>query len=302
METVTVFGADGVLGAAVARRVSRSCGLSVKAVDPDGNGQYNAEMKKSGVQVIQCNLNDVKSIKKVISGSKAVFFNTVSNFRNPNFLNKEIAQGRNIADVCSALKIKHVVFCTELHPIRISGIAARHLVAKAEIEEYMRYKGIPLTNLIVPTLYEDLVGILKPEYAGNERLLIIPMGTTPLDMICADDVGEIVRVIINNRSAHINRTHSVSGDKITIKEMAHYLSKHLRPLCFRDKQVTIHEYQEMYSPRPWAQDYANMFDFFLRVDQRYNVDATRRIIPKLTLTGFEEWVAKNSQKLCYAFS
>jgi len=42
-----------------------------------------------------------------------------------------------------------------------------------------------------------------------------------------------------------------------------------------------------------------MFDFILRVDQRYNLQETRKINPN-TLT-FEEWVRKYAGKLKAAF-
>lgn len=65
------------------------------------------------------------------------------------------------------------------------------------------------------------------------------MGITSLDMISVDDVGDIVRVIFNNRTGHLHKTHSVCGDKQTIKEMAQILSRHLSPLYFQDKQVLV---------------------------------------------------------------
>ena len=63
------------------------------------------------------------------------------------------------------------------------------------------------------------------------------MGITSLDMISVDDVGDIVRIIFNNRTGHLHKTHSVCGDKQTIKEMAQIMSRHLSPLYFKDKQV-----------------------------------------------------------------
>ncbi|XP_061188329.1 nmrA-like family domain-containing protein 1 [Saccostrea echinata] len=300
---VAVFGANCALGAAVARSLAKDSNFMVKAVDPDGSGQYSSEIRASGAQVVQCNLEDVGSISQALSGCECAFVTTVSNFNNPDFMDDEIRQGMNIADACAKSKVSHVVFNTGLHTIKIIGIGARHLVAKAEVEAYMKGKGVPLTSLMVPTLYDDLLDILKPLPAGqNNRWLAIPMGITPLDMISVDDVGDIVRVILNNRTGHLHKTHSVCGDKQTIKEMAQIMSRHLAPLYFQDKQVTIHEYQQLNAQFPWSQDYANMFDFYLRVDQRFNVDATQRLSSSLRIKCFQEWVQANSGKLKKAFS
>lgn len=302
-KVIAVFGANSALGAAVAKSLARDSNFMVKAVDPDGSGPYSADIRASGAQVVQCNLEDVGSICQVLSGCECAFVTTVSNFNNPDFMDEEIRQGMNIADACANSKVSHVVFNTGLHTIKIIGIAARHLVAKAEVEAYMKGKGVPLTSLIVPTPYDDLLGILRPLPAGqNNRWLAIPMGITSLDMISVDDVGDIVRVIFNNRTGHLHKTHSVCGDKQTIKEMAQILSRHLSPLYFQDKQVTIHDYQQLNCQFPWSQDYANMFDFYLRVDQRFNVDATQRISPSVRIKSFEEWVQTNAGRLKKAFS
>ena len=52
--------------------------------------------------------------------------------------------------------------------------------------------------------------------------------------------------------------------------------------------------------QPWSIDFGNMFEFFVRKDQRYQLEHTLEINPK-TLT-FRDWVANNRQKLSEAFS
>lgn len=171
-KVIVVFGANSALGAAVAKSLTKDSNCMVKAVDPDGSGPYSSEIRASGAQVVPCNLDDVGSIRQVLSGCECAFVTTVSNFNNPDFMDEEIRQGMNIADACAGSNVSHVVFNTGLHTIKIIGTAARHLVAKAEVEAYMKGKGIPLTSLLIPTLYEDILGILQPLPAGqNNRWL-----------------------------------------------------------------------------------------------------------------------------------
>ena len=61
--------------------------------------------------------------------------------------------------------------------------------------------------------------------------------------------------------------------------------------------MTAFQYSQL--GNPWSEDFANMFDFILRVDQRYNLQETRKINPN-TL-AFEEWVRKYAGKLKAAF-
>lgn len=171
-KVIAVFGANSALGAAVAKSLAKDSNFMVKAVDPDGSSPYSSEIRACGAQVVPCNLHDVGSIKQVLIGCECAFVTTVSNFNNPDFINDEVKQGMNIADACTSCNISHVVFNTGLHTVKIIGIAARHLVAKAEVEAYMKGKGVPLTSLLVPTTYEDLLGILQPLPAGqNNRWL-----------------------------------------------------------------------------------------------------------------------------------
>ena len=67
----------------------------------------------------------------------------------------------------------------------------------------------------------------------------IPMGQAPLDMINADDVGGVVCNIFRQGTADIHKTFSLSGDKLTVPEMAALMSGYLAPRVFRDTQVSI---------------------------------------------------------------
>ena len=66
------------------------------------------------------------------------------------------------------------------------------------------------------------------------------MGVTPLNMISAEDVGEIVNIILTNKATYLNKTLSICGDKLTVREMAAYLSRHLAPIHFKERQVCIY--------------------------------------------------------------
>ena len=66
----------------------------------------------------------------------------------------------------------------------------------------------------------------------------IPMGITPLDLVSVEDIGEVARIVFLNKEPFLGKTLSLSGSKLTIKEIAAELSKFLRPLHFRDRPVS----------------------------------------------------------------
>ena len=63
------------------------------------------------------------------------------------------------------------------------------------------------------------------------------MGETPLDLISVEDIGEVARTVLLNKAAYLDKTLSLCGDKLTIREIAAELSRALTPLYIKDKPV-----------------------------------------------------------------
>lgn len=63
------------------------------------------------------------------------------------------------------------------------------------------------------------------------------MGHTPLNLISIEDVGDVVAQVFSNGSRFINKSLSLSGDKMTIKDMAALFTTVLEPKFFKDRQV-----------------------------------------------------------------
>ena len=63
------------------------------------------------------------------------------------------------------------------------------------------------------------------------------MGETPLDLISVEDIGEVAKIVFLNRESFLEKTLSLCGSKLTIKEIAAELSRQLHPMNFRDRPV-----------------------------------------------------------------
>ncbi|CAE1167762.1 unnamed protein product [Acanthosepion pharaonis] len=170
------------------------------------------------------------------------------------------------------------------------------MVAKATIEEYMKNLALPLTCVIVPVCYEDFTKSYKPIRSPSTGIYesFIPMGLTPLDMISREDVGHIVAKIFQKRPKMLHKIISMSGDKLTMKQVADCLTNSLRPIEFKHKQITPNEFSKIHALDS-ASDVASMFSFLLRVDQRHWTETTRNIYPHVR--SFQEWVTSNQNML-----
>ncbi|XP_021344496.1 uncharacterized protein LOC110444443, partial [Mizuhopecten yessoensis] len=303
----TVLGVDTAVGAAVAFYLSKKA--KVKGV-PLGNPRGKGEVDPPpGVEIIRCDPQNVRSVEHALNGSDGCFIFTMSDFRNdPSFMVNELTYGRTIAEACKRSRVPHAIFCTEPHTTDIQGIGARHMVAKAEIEQCICVHDVPLTLLMLPRRYEDIIDYLAPEKVGQDFLFELPMDTeTPLSMIGAEDLGPVVEHIFNNRD-HFTDVRanpgpiSLCGSKVARQTFAQCLSYNLRPLQFFDKPLTHTMYRDANSKRPWREDYANMFLFLMRTrwDHKYSTERTRKFNPDTKY--FEEWVQANAQALYTAYT
>lgn len=300
VKTITVFGATGHQGGAVARALAAdTANFTVRGITRDVQQEVKVdELKAAGVTVIQCDLDDVNSIRMALNNADGCFIVTYTDFTEDDCIKKEIQRGKNIADACRMAGVPHVLYSTQPHTTRVKGIEARHLVAKAEIEELLA--GLPLTCFLVPCYYENLFDLLKPRQiddCGN-FVLEIPMGETPLDLVSVEDVGQVARTVFLNKNPFLNKTLSLCGEKLTIREIAAQLTHYLRPYVFKDKPITVNDYKKQ--GKPWSVDFGNMFEYFVRKDQRYQLQHTKELYPYVQ--SLAQWIEKNRDKLFSTYS
>ncbi|XP_071802278.1 nmrA-like family domain-containing protein 1 [Asterias amurensis] len=294
---IAVFGASGTLGNSVARALLRdSSHFQVRAVTRNPNNPEVLALADKGAVVIKADMNDRESLVPALKGADGCFVATNVPFSDPMCQELEYQQGECVADVCMAMKVKHIVFNAQSHVSKVIGVKARHYDAKAYINDYMNERELPLTSVILPFAYENFLGEFKPEkYQQHEYTIGIPMGDLPLSMMSVKQLGEAVYFIFCNRASTVGKTFSLVGDKLTIKEIASTLTSHLRPNVVRDMKITLPEFQKQNCLNPGNDDITNMFDFLHKVTQRFSIETSRKLIPDL-LT-FDQWVSQNRETI-----
>ena len=76
------------------------------------------------------------------------------------------------------------------------------------------------------------------------------MGETPLDLVSVEDIGQVARTVFLNKNCFLNKTLSLCGEKLTIREIAAQLTHYLRPYVFKDKPVSQIRTYILYIVRP----------------------------------------------------
>ncbi|XP_043941223.1 nmrA-like family domain-containing protein 1 [Protopterus annectens] len=294
-ETVTVFGADREEGNSVAVFLLQDGMWKVRACVADLSSPHAKVLESAGADIITVNYDDESSIDIALKDSDKCFVLTNTDFLAPDPLQTEIKQGYRIADSCMKHKIKHVVISGHPHVHRRYGFPARHMDAKACINDYMAELGLPKTEVIFPFFFENFLTTFRPVLIGhNTYQMAVPVGETAMDAISVKQVGPIVVSLLKNSQRWIGKSCCLSAGKLRIDEYATILTQHLRPKYFKDARISVRTFVET-NGEPGAQDMGNMFEFWKKGSQKMNAALTLELYPGIK--QFSQWVSANKEQI-----
>lgn len=140
---LVVFGSTGQQGGSVVDYVINDPELSkeykVRAVTRDLSKPEAQALQKKGVEVVQGDADDKESLKRSLQGAHSVFSVTVTIYDEKRY-ERELSQGKAIADAAVAAGAQFIVFSTLTHAGKGSQGALKHVEhfdVKAEVEEYI---------------------------------------------------------------------------------------------------------------------------------------------------------------------
>lgn len=138
----TVFGATGNQGGSVIASVLSNPQLSseykLRGITRDPSKPNAKKLSEKGVEMVSADMNDPDALKKAISGSSAVF--CVTNYWESMSKETEVKQGKNVADISKEVGVKHLIWSSLPHAIKLTNGELSHIEhfdGKAEIEEYI---------------------------------------------------------------------------------------------------------------------------------------------------------------------
>ncbi|XP_028666417.1 nmrA-like family domain-containing protein 1 [Erpetoichthys calabaricus] len=293
MEIVTVFGADGPEGHSVALMLLQMGTFKVRPLVTDPNSDLAQKLQAMGTEIVTVDLDSPSSIQEALKGASRCYARTITDFSARDPLQKEIQYGYRIANACKENNIKHVVFHGSHHVHRRFGLPARHMDAKACINDYMNELGLPKTEIITPYYYENLLTAIQPT-GSNCYKIAIPMGETAMDSMSVKQVGSIVASLFQNSQTWIGKSCPVSTERLTIEEYACILTQFLYPKQFKDARISVKTFVDS-STIPGSQDLGNMFQFWKKGSQKMNIAMTATLCPEIKT--FNQWVAENKESI-----
>ncbi|XP_040297170.1 nmrA-like family domain-containing protein 1 isoform X1 [Bufo bufo] len=292
-KVIVVFGATGAQGGSVAAALLEDGTFAVRAVTRDPSKSAAVKLKEAGAEVVSADLDNEKSVEAALGGAYGAF--VVTNFWEHFSKDKEVAQGKLIADVSKRLGLQIVVFSGLENVKKLTGgkLSVLHFDGKGEAEEYFREIGVPMTSVRLPSYYENLLTYFRPQKNkdSDSYSLAIPMGDVLLDGMSVKDLGGVVVSILKSPSQYAGKDIGLSTDKLTVAQYAAIMSQ-VSGKDIRDAKITPEAYEKL--GFPGAEELANMFRFYLLKPDR-DVALTLKLNPKAK--KFQQWAEENKELL-----
>uniref|UniRef100_A0A4W3JFC7 NmrA-like family domain-containing protein 1 n=1 Tax=Callorhinchus milii TaxID=7868 RepID=A0A4W3JFC7_CALMI len=215
-EMVTVFGADGSEGNEVASALLQDGNFKLRAAVSELASPAAQHLQASGAQTVVVDYNQTSTIDSALRDAHKCFVVTDMDF--------------NSTDPLSC------VFICLLESLY--SLPARHMDAKACINDYMNEIALPKTEIIVPFYFENFLTTFKPTPSGKDTYKIaIPMGETAMDGISVKQIGPIVTALFKAPERWTGKSCFLSADRLEIKEYGQILSEYLDPKRIKDSRT-----------------------------------------------------------------
>ncbi|XP_053513700.1 LOW QUALITY PROTEIN: nmrA-like family domain-containing protein 1 [Artibeus jamaicensis] len=168
-KVIAVFGATGAQGRSVAKAILESKKFALRVLTRDVT-RPNAPWDRCsglGTEVVKGNLKDEASVEAALKDACGA--SVVTSFWGHLSKEKEVCQGKLVADVAKHLGLKYVVYSGLENNKRLTGgkLEVEHFDGKGEVEEYFWSFGVPMTSVCVAAYFENFLTMWKAAKAPD---------------------------------------------------------------------------------------------------------------------------------------
>jgi len=213
MTTVLVTGATGNQGGAVVDHLLAAGEFDVHGLTRDATSDAARALTERGVTMVEGDLNEPESLRTPMDAADAVFL--VTNFWTEGY-DRQVQQGKNVADVAAEMGVEHVVFSGVGSHWRETGVP--HFDSAAEIEAHAREREFSLTVLGPVFFFQNLEAFVESILGGT---LALPLAEgVALQMVDVDDIGRVAAEVLARPGAFDGERVELAGDERTLAETA----------------------------------------------------------------------------------
>ncbi len=237
-------------------------------------------LKALGISVVQGDLDDPDSLKKVLTGMWGIF--AVQNTWEAG-VEREEEQGKRIAKLAREAGVQHFVYSSVASAHRKTGIP--HFENKFRVEQTVRDLKFPSHIILRPVFFME--NIVSPWFLNGDKLFVALRPGTKLQMIAVRDIGVFGARAFTDAAKLAGREIDLAGDALALPDAARALSKAFgRPIEF--VPIPIEDVRKN------SEDLALMLEWFDRVGYNADIPALEGEFGFRTLK-FPEWASQHAK-------
>lgn len=307
---IAVVGATGAQGGGLARAILNdpASGFSVRAITRNPQSDKARELARLGAEVVAGDVDDEASIERAFAGAYGAF--CVTFFWAHFSPERELAEARVMAAAARRTGLQQVIWSTledtrqwvPLHDTRMPTLMGNYKVphydAKGEANRLFGDLGVPTTLLNTSFYWENFIYFGMGPKRGPDGVLAItmPMGTSRLPGIAAEDIGKCALGIFKRGAECIGKSVAIAGDLLTGAQMAQALSRALgQEVRYNDVPPEVYRGFGF----PGSEDLGNMFQFVRDFEEVYcgvrNPEVARSLNPELQ--DFDTWLQQHAGQI-----
>src|SRR5262249_23725509 len=275
---VLVTGATGRQGGSVIRHMHPK-GWKLRALTRDPDSPAAQKLVCMGIEVVKGDLENPVALEPATRGVYGIY--SVQDFWAVG-ANREVQQGKNLADAAKKAGVEHFVYSSAGGAERNSGID--HWESKWEIENHIRELGLPAT-MIRPAAFMENYYIDQVELGILKGKLLDPIrGDKPYQTIASSDIGAFVALAFERPREFIGAALEIAASELTNPEAAQVFSRVLgKPVKFQKLPMPM---VRLFLGKEFYQ----MFRWFNQAGFNANIPELRRKYPEVPLQTLEEWL------------
>ena len=276
--TVLVTGATGRQGGGVIRYLLPK-GWRLRALVFKADNATVQRLTEQGLDVVRGDLEDPASLERAVRGVYGVY--SVQDFWSVG-ANREVQQGKNMADAARKAGVEHFVYSSVGGAERSSGID--HWESKWVIENHIRKLGLPAT-MIRPAAFMENYYIEQVEIGILKGKLVDPIrADKSYQTIASSDIGAFVALAFERPREFIGEALEIAGSELTNPEAAQVFSRVLgKPVKFQKLPLPVVRVL-------LGKEFHQMFRWFNQAGFKANIPELHRKYPEVHLQTLEEWL------------
>jgi uncharacterized protein YbjT (DUF2867 family) len=264
-----IFGATGQQGGSVVDYVTNDGELSkqysIRAVTRIPSSPAAQNLRKKGINLVKADANDKKSLEQAMQGVHTVFSMTLTTY-DQSMKQREIKQGKTIADTAVAAGVQYLIYSSLPHAIKISCGRFQnmdHFDGKAEVEDYIRNLPIKSAFFAPGTFMQNFGATLRPfpEGDGTYALSNFVKPETLLPLIdIASDTGKYIGAVLAEPDKYEGKTFCAAARLYSFDEIVRAMSK-ATGKTIKYKRLPETSFRG-FLPPPLADHLVDMFSYF----------------------------------------